>query len=102
MSRVAAILRLPMRRPPFLIALLALLVFAPAASAQVLEDDPPEVCCAPDEAAPKPGELTLSFRNGLRRNGRVYLTKGQRVKIRGRAKPFVRGQRVRINLRRNG
>ncbi len=87
MSRVAAILRLPMRRLPFLIALLALLAFAPAAGAQVLEDDPPEVCCAPDDAAPKPkpGKLTLSFRNGLRREGRVYLTKGQRVKIRGRA-----------------
>ena len=93
-----------MRRLPFLIALIALLASAPAAGAQVLEDDPPEVCCAPDDAAPKPkpGKLTLSFRNGLRREGRVYLTKGQRVKIRGRAKPFVRGQRVRINLRRNG
>ena len=93
-----------MRRLPVLIALLALLAFAPAAAAQeVLEPDPPELE-EPDQAAPqpKPGKLTLSVRNGLRREGRVYLTKGQRVKIRGRARPFVAGQFVRINLRRNG
>jgi hypothetical protein len=95
-----------MRRLPLLIALLALPAFAPAASAQQVPDpEPPEVCCAPpDDAAPKPkpGKLKLTIRNGLRRNGRVYLTKGQRVKIRGRARPFVPGQHVRINLRRGG
>ena len=105
LSLAAVILRGPMRRLPFLIALLALPAFAPAAGAQVPDPDPPEVCCAPpDDAAPapKPGKLTLSFRNGLRREGRLYLTKGQQVKIRGRARPFVVGQRVRINLRRDG
>jgi hypothetical protein len=92
-----------MRRLPFLVALLALFVFAPAAGAQLPDPDadPPEVTPEP-KAKPKPGKLTLNFRNGLRREGRVYLTKGQRVKIRGRARPFVRGQYVRINLRRDG
>ena len=93
-----------MRRFLVLIALLALPALAPAAGAQLPDpdpDDPPEVAPEP-KAEPKPGKLTLSFRNGLRREGRIYLAKGQRVKIRGRARPFVRGQRVRINLRRNG
>jgi hypothetical protein len=92
-----------MRRLPFLIALVALPAFAPGAAAQVPDPDPPEVCCAPEPTPqPKAGKLTLSFRNGLRKDGKVYLTKGQRVKIRGRVRPFVRGQYVRINLRRNG
>jgi hypothetical protein len=60
-------------------------------------DDP-----APPALAPKPGKLTLAFRNGLRRDGRVYLTKGQHVKVRGRVRPFVRGQYVRVDLRRDG
>jgi len=83
--------------------LLTLLALAPAASAQLPDTDPPEV--APKQkprAQAKPGELTLSFRNGLRKEGRVYLTKGQRVKIRGRARPFVAGQFVRVKLRRDG
>src|SRR5688500_13148104 len=50
----------------------------------------------------KAGKLTLNFRNGLRREGRVYLAKGQRVKIRGRARPSVPGKYVRIELRRKG
>ena len=92
-----------MRRLSLLIALLALPAFAPAATAQIPDTDPPEVA-PPNDARPKPkpGKLTLSFRNGLRKEGRVFLTKGQRVKIRGRARPFVRGQYVRIRLRRNG
>jgi hypothetical protein len=96
-----------MRRLTALPILLAMLAFAPAATAQTDEPPLPEV---PEEPAPKPkpkpvakaGKLTLTFRNGLRREGRVYLAKGQRVKIRGRARPFVRGQYVRIDLRRNG
>jgi len=32
----------------------------------------------------------------------VFLAKGQRVSVRGRARPFVRGQSIRIELRRNG
>ena len=85
--------------------LLALLALSPSALAQtedpVPEPDIPEPAPQPEPIA-KPGKLTLTFRNGLRREGRVYLAKGQRVKIRGRARPFVPGQYVRIDLRRKG
>ena len=102
MSRAAATLPLPMRRPPLLIALLALLAIAPGALAQTEEPPVPEVCCAPVTPKPKAGKMTLAFRNGLRREGRVYLAQGQRVKVRGRVRPFVRGQQVRIAFRRDG
>jgi hypothetical protein len=103
-SRATAILALPMMRLPYaLIALVLLLAAAPGASAQTEEPPlPPEVCCAPVKPKPKSGKMTLAFRNGLIREGKVYLAKGQRVKIRGRARPFVAGQYVRIDLRRNG
>jgi hypothetical protein len=101
MSLVAAILRLPMRRLLLPITLLALAAFAPAAGAQLPEPEPPAPDPAP-EPQPKAGKMTLKFRTGLRREGRVYLTKRQRVSIRGRARPFVRGQQVRIELRRKG
>ena len=85
------------------IALLALLAFAPAAGAQVPDPDPdpPEVEAEP-EPEPAAGKMTLTFRNGLRRKGDVYLTRGQRVRVRGRARPYVPGQRVRVELRRKG
>jgi L,D-transpeptidase catalytic domain/Putative peptidoglycan binding domain len=95
-----------MRRLTALLALLALLVLAPGAVGQ--SEDPLPEPELPEETAPTPklkpkdGKLTLAFRNGLRREGRVYLAKGQRVKIRGRARPFVPGQRVRVELRRKG
>ena len=96
-----------MRRLTAPVVLLASLAVAPGATAQTEPEPPvpPEVCCAPTpdpKPKAKPGKLTLTFRNGLRRNGRVYLAKGQRVKVRGRARPFVPGQYVRIELRRNG
>ena len=93
-----------MRRLLVLIAVLALPALAPAAVAQLPDPDPdaPDEVAPEPKAEPKPGKLTLTFRNGLRRDGRVYLTKGQRVKIRGRARPFVPGQYVQIKLRRNG
>ena len=101
-SRHAAILSVPMRRLALLIALFALPVFPPAAVAQLPEPEPAPP--AETEAAPEPkaGKLSLKFRNGLRKEGRVFLAKGQRVSVRGRARPFVRGQSVRIELRRNG
>ena len=87
------------------LALLALLLVATSAPAQTPVPDPD----LPDETTPKQktrtpkdGKLTLTFQNGLRREGKVYLAKGQRVKIRGRGRPFVRGQYVRIDLRRKG
>jgi hypothetical protein len=102
LSRRAAILPLPMRLLPVLIALLALLAVPPGALAQT-EEPVPEVCCAPPvKPKPKAGKMTLAFRNGLMREGRVYLARGQRVKVRGRARPFVPGQYVRIDFRRDG
>ena len=101
-SRYAAILDVPMRRLPLLIALLALPVFAPTAVAQLPDPEPePPV---DTKAAPKSkaGSLSLKLRNGLRKEGRVFLAKGQHVSVRGRARPFVRGQSVRIELRRDG
>jgi lipoprotein-anchoring transpeptidase ErfK/SrfK len=93
-----------MRRLPLLFALLAVPAFAPAAGAQVTEPEPepPEVCCAPPDSKPRAGKATIKFRNGLRRDGRVYLAQGQSVAVQIRAKPFVRGQYVRVALRRNG
>jgi hypothetical protein len=83
-------------------ALLVLLAFAPAAGAQLPDPtaDPP----AETKAVAKPpgGKMTLKFRNGLRKQGHVFLAKGQHVSVSGRARPFVRGQSVRIELRRNG
>ena len=100
-SLLVAILRVPM--PRFLLlslALLALLVPAPFTAAQIPDPDPP----VEEEPVPvaKDGKLTLAFNNGLRRKGRVYLTEGQRVSVRGLARPFVRGQQVRVQLRRDG
>ena len=90
-----------MSRLLVLTALLALPAFAPAAAAAQLPDtDPPQV--KPKLPSPKDGKMTLTFRNGLRKQGHVFLAKGQHVSVRGRAHPFVRGQSVRIELRRNG
>ena len=86
-----------MLRLALLIALLALSALAPTASAQLPDPDPD-----PPAVTPKDGKMTLTFQNGLRKEGRVFLTEGQRVSIRGVVKPFVRGQRVRVQLRRNG
>ncbi len=100
-SRTVAILRLPMSRLLLLTALLALPGFASVASAQVPDTDPPDVAPEP-QPQPKGGKMSLTFRNGLRKEGHVFLTRGQHLSVRGRARPFVRGQSVRIELRRNG
>src|SRR5687768_7197364 len=95
-----------MRRLTAPFALVALLALAPGVGAQSEDplpdpDEIQETTPAP-KVKPKAGKLTLTFRNGLRREGKVYLAKGQRVKIRGRARPFVSGQYVRIEFRRKG
>lgn len=88
-----------LRRTALLCSLLAAAA-APTALAQV-ED--PEL---PAERAPtvqaKGGKLALKFLNGLTANGKKYLTKGQLVKVRGRAKPYVAGQKVRVTVTRKG
>jgi hypothetical protein len=92
-----------MSRLLLLTAVLVLPAFASTAAAQLPDPEPP-TDDAPVEAKPTPkdGKLALTFRNGLRKEGHVFLTKGQHVSIRGRARPFVRGQSVRVELRRNG
>jgi hypothetical protein len=77
-----------MRRLALLIAALALLVAAPAANAAGQQQ--------------RDGKLSLTFLNGLTAKGKKYLTQGQIVKVRGRAKPYVAGQRVTVRVTRNG
>jgi hypothetical protein len=89
-----------------LVTLLAVLVCASGALAQTVPDpgvtDPTPKVEKKTRPPAKAGKLTLTFRNGLRREGRVYVSKGQHVRVRGRVRPFVRGQYVRVELRRNG
>ena len=91
-----------MSRLLLLTALLVLPAFASPAAAQLPDPEPTDEPPVETKPTPKDGELNLKFRNGLRKGGHVFLTKGQHVSIRGRARPFVRGQSVRIELRRNG
>jgi len=88
-----------MRRRTVFACSLSLLVAAPGALAQdeLVDPDPPEV--AP---VAKSGTLKLKFLNGLTADGRKYLTEGQLVKVRGRAKPYVAGQTVRVTVTRPG
>jgi hypothetical protein len=51
---------------------------------------------------PEDGELSIKFMNGLTANGKRYLTEGQTVVLRGRARPFVAGQRVNVRVTRKG
>ena len=89
-----------MRRRTALLCSLATIAAAPGALAQVEE---PEI---PGDPAPtvqaKDGKLTLKFLNGLTANGKKYLTEGQLVKVRGRARPYVAGQKVRVTVTRQG
>ena len=100
-SRSVAILPVPMSRLLLLTALLALPGFASTANAQLPDTDPGDVAPEP-QPQPEDGKMNLTFRNGLRRQGHVFLAKGQHLSVRGRSRPFVRGQSVRIELRRNG
>jgi hypothetical protein len=91
-----------MRRLLLVTALLALPGFASTASAQLPDTDPTDDVAPAPKPQPKDGKMSLTFRNGLRKEGHVFLTRGQHLSVRGRARPFVRGQSVRIELRRNG
>jgi L,D-transpeptidase-like protein/putative peptidoglycan binding protein len=87
------------RLPPVLLALLAV---APAASAQVpLPSAPPKRGAA---SAPEPpaAKLAIRVRGGLVDRGRHYFVTGQRVTVSGRAKPYARGQVVKIRVFRRG
>ncbi len=86
-----------------LAAVAALAAPVATAGAQETVPEPPIVCCAPPPVKAADGKATLGFANGLRNgNRRVHLAKGQRVRVRGRVRPYVAGQYVRIDLRRGG
>ena len=104
--RAARLFSTPMRRLLLPIGLVVLLVAAAPALAQETPEVPtePTESTEPVESAPVPkdGRMTLSFGNGLRRDGKAFFTRGQRVAVHGRARPFVAGQYVRIDFRRKG
>jgi hypothetical protein len=88
-----------------LIAAAALLVTAPAASAQLptTPEQPPPTTTTPTVQQPPPappaeGKGSMSVREGLSDKGKRYMAVGQRVHVNGRAKPFVAGQTVTVEL----
>jgi len=96
------------RALPLIVASLALTLPA-AASAQVPAPTPqPEPAPAPTPAptpAPAPAAtaaISVTLKSGLSDHGHVYVLKGDKVVVRGKMKPFVAGQKVRVQLFRNG
>jgi hypothetical protein len=88
----------------FLIAGAALLATAPAAYAQELPTPPPQPA-PPVETTPQPtpvppaeGKGAFSLSGGLTDKGKRYVAAGQKVSVTGRAKPFVAGQVVVVEL----
>jgi hypothetical protein len=83
------------------------LAFAPAAYAQVptTPTPPPEPQPQPTPPpAPPPAEASIAIRlgSGLSDHGRKYVLAGDKLIVRGRLKPFVEGQKVLVELFRNG
>ena len=91
-----------------LIAGAALLVAAPAASAQLpVDPQPPSTSPAPQtppqEATPPPpepagGKGSFEIAGGLRERGTPYVATGSTVRVNGRVKPFVAGQSVIVEI----
>ena len=90
-----------------LIAGAAMLVAAPAASAQLPTtptgpQQPPPTQPAPPNpqpgAQPAEGKGSFSIAGGLSDRGKKYLAAGQSVRVRGRVKPFVAGQSVIVEV----
>jgi hypothetical protein len=91
-----------------LIAAAALLVAAPAASAQLPtnpQQPPPTQPTTPTPApgpteppTPAEGKGSMSVRDGLSDKGKRYVAAGQRMHVNGRVKPFVAGQTVTVEL----
>jgi hypothetical protein len=77
---------------------------APAQTVPGQTPDPPVVCCTPPPVVPKPkdGRMRLKLLSGLRQGSKRYLAAGQRVKVIGRARPFVAGQYVQVRVRNAG
>ncbi len=89
--------------------LAASLALAPAAFAQVPQPQPqpqpqpaPPAPPPPPPPAPAAAKIAVRLGSGLSDHGRVYVVKGQKLVVRGRLKPFVAGQKVRVELRRKG
>ena len=87
----------------------ALLIAAPAASAQLPNPpaDPqqpppsqpaPPTTPAPPPAQPAEGKGSVEIASGLSDKGKRYVAAGQRIRLSGRVKPFVAGQEVIVEL----
>jgi hypothetical protein len=81
----------------------ALLVAAPAASAQLPttpdpQQPPPPTQPTPPPAQPAEGKGSFSIASGLADGNKRYVAAGQRVRLSGRVKPFVAGQQVIVEL----
>ena len=91
-------------------ACVALLVAAPAASAQLpvpptdpqqpppSEPAPPASTPTPPPPQPAEGKGSVEIASGLSDKGKRYVAAGQRVRLSGRVKPFVPGQTVVVEL----
>jgi hypothetical protein len=84
-----------------------LLIAAPAASAQLptgptdpVQPPPASQPTTPAPPAPAPAAGSGSFEiaSGLADRGKRYVPAGQRIRLSGRVKPFVAGQRVTVEL----
>jgi hypothetical protein len=85
------------------ITLMAALAAAAPAAAQ--SPSPTPVVPVPTvEPAPAavPGKLTANVRGGLKSDGRRYVVSGDRVKVKGRLRPALAGQRVQVKLTQAG
>jgi lipoprotein-anchoring transpeptidase ErfK/SrfK len=84
----------------------ALLIAAPAASAQLptppTDPQPPAPTqpAPPTTPAPAPaeGKGSIEIASGLSDKGRLYVASGQRLRLSGRVKPYVAGQKVIVEL----
>src|SRR4051794_23943963 len=86
--------------------LVAALAVPAAASAQVpappTSPAPPQQQPATPAPAPAEAKLTAFVKSGLVDHGRHYVLRGDRVLVTGRLKPFVAGQKVRVELLHKG
>ena len=84
-----------------LAACAALLIAAPAASAQLPTgptDPQPAPPTQPAPPAPVEGKGSFEIASGLTDKGKRYVAAGQRVRLSGRVKPFVAGQQIVVEL----
>jgi hypothetical protein len=81
----------------------ALLIAAPAASAQLPTNPGQPPTPPPTTPTPPPaeGKGSLEVSSGLTDDGKRYVAAGQRVRLSGRVKPFVGGQKVIVELFRS-